>query len=270
MSPTVSLYAPCFSFCLLVATRFLYNDTLYLAEKLSDFANSWKERNDLSPRAQKMLRLENDVKTMQSFAARAYSNEMNIQKTVLRDLMGGEQSLLQQDDIDSCIDAAVARVRSLATTWESILARSAWYQAVGSLVDAISLKIISDVMEAPSVSQDDAYNIAKLIATVTELDDLFLPSRASKHIPANKEAEVPQTTQYAPSWMRLKYLSEVLQSNLRDVRFLWMESELSLFFTVSEVLDLINLSFEDNARTREVIREITGNPRPRQMEEGGW
>lgn len=217
-----------------------------------------------------MLRLENDVKTMQSFAARAYSNEMNIQKTVLRDLIGGEQSLLQQDDIDSCIDAAVARVRTLATTWEKILARSAWYQAVGSLVDAISLKIISDVMDAPSVGQDDAYNIAKLIATVTELDDLFLPSRASKHVPANKEAEVPQTTQYAPSWMRLKYLSEVLQSNLRDVRFLWMESELSLFFTVSEVIDLINLSFEDNPRTREVIREIIGNPHPMQQEEGGW
>ncbi|KAJ4389379.1 ribosome biogenesis protein ytm1 [Gnomoniopsis smithogilvyi] len=249
---------------------FLYNDTLYLAEKLGDFANFWKERKDLSPRAQKMLRLENDVKTMQSFAARAYSNEMNIQKTVLRDLIGGEQSLIQQDDIDGCIDAAVARVRTLSTTWERILARSAWYQAVGSLVDAISLKIISDVMDAPSVSQDDAYNIAKLIATVTELDDLFLPSRASKHVPANKEAEVPQTTQYAPSWMRLKYLSEVLQSNLRDVRFLWMESELSLFFTVSEVLDLINLSFEDNARTREVIREITANPHPRQLDEGGW
>lgn len=220
-----------------------------------------------------MLRLDNDVKTLQSFAARAYSNEMNIQKTVLRDMVGGDQSLLQQDDIDSCIDLAVGRVRSLATVWESILARSAWYQAVGSLVDAISLKIISDVMEAPGVSQDDAYNIAKLIATVTELDDLFLPSRSAKHHAAHlhKEAEVPQTTQYAPSWMRLKYLSEVLQSNLKDVRFLWMESELSLFFTVGEVVDLINLSFEDNPRTREVIKEITANPHPRQEEEEvGW
>lgn len=209
---------------------------------------------------------------LQSFAARAYSNEMNIQKTVLRDLLGGEQSLLQQDDIDTCVDAAIARVRTLATTWEGILARSAWYQAVGSLVDAISLKIISDVMEAPSVSQDDAYNIAKLIASVTELDDLFLPSRATgrgRGQVDKADNEAPQTMAYAPSWMRLKYLSEVLQSNLRDVRFLWLESELSLFFTVGEVVDLINLSFEDNARTREVIKEITGNPHPRQ-EESGW
>lgn len=221
--------------------------------------------------AQKLLRLETDVKTLQSFAVRAYSSEMNIQKTVLRDLLGGEQSLLQQDDIDPCVDAAISRVRTLATTWEGILARSTWYQAVGSLVDAISLKIISDVMEAPSVSQDDAYSVAKLIASVTELDDLFLPSRATGRDRAGQsENETPQTMAYAPSWMRLKYLSEVLQSNLRDVRFLWLESELSLFFTVAEVVDLINLSFEDNARTREAIREITGNPHPRQEEQGGW
>ncbi|KAJ0117044.1 centromere kinetochore protein [Diaporthe amygdali] len=249
---------------------FLYNDANYLAERLADFAAAWKKRDGLSTRAQNSLRLDNDVKTLQSFAARAYGNEMGIQKTVLRDLLGGEQSLLQQDDIDSCVDATVARVRSMAVTWETILARSAWYQAVGSLVDAISLKIIADVMEAPSVSQDDAYNIAKLIATVTELDDLFLPSRVTgKRLP-NAGEEVPQTTQYAPTWMRLKYLSEVLQSNLRDVRFLWMESELSLYFTVDEVVDLINLSFEDNARTRETIREIRSNPQPRQDEQGDW
>lgn len=195
---------------------------------------------------------------------------MNIQKTVLRDLLGGEQSLLQQDDMIICIDAASARVRSLAVTWEAILARSAWYQAVGSLVDAISLKTISDVMEAPSISQDDAYNIAKLIASVTELDELFLPSRATGRKPGSEEHEEPQTLSYAPSWMRLKYLSEVLQSNLRDVRFLWLESELSLFFTVEEVVDLINLSFEDNPRTREVIREITDNPHPRHEDQGAW
>lgn len=36
-----------------------------------------------------MVRLDNDVKSLQSFANRAYSNEMNTQKMVLRDLLGG-------------------------------------------------------------------------------------------------------------------------------------------------------------------------------------
>lgn len=152
----------------------------------------------------------------------------------------------------------------MAVTWETILARSVWYQAVGSLVDAISTKIISDVMESPGISQDDAYSIAKFIATITELDDLFLPRGPAGEQQADA---IPLTVQYAASWLRLKYLSEVLQSNLKDVRYLWMESELSLYFTLDEVIDLINLSFEDNLRTREVIKEITNNPHPLQSEQ---
>jgi centromere/kinetochore protein ZW10 len=241
-----------------------------LAEQLSNFATSWKARDDITPRAQNMLRLDNDIKTLQNFANRAYTNELSIQKTVLRDLLGGEQNLMQQDDTASSVSAAVTRVRSLGAAWEDILARSVWQQAVGSLVDAVAVKIIADVMDLPSIGQDEAYNIAKLIASVEELDDLFLPSRlhgergvggAEKKKEGDVD-EVPVTAQFAGSWLRLKYLSEVLQSNLRDVRFLWVEGELSLYFTAEEVVDLIKASFEDNVRTREVIREIRGNLRP--------
>lgn len=158
-------------------------------------------------------------------------------------------------------------MRSLAAAWEDILARSVWQQAVGALVDAVAAKMISDVMDLPSIGQDEAYNIAKLIASVEEeLDELFLPSRGRQvskgEEEKEKKGEVPLTAQFAGNWLRLKYLSEVLQSNLRDVRFLWVEGELSLYFTAEEVVDLVKVSFEDNVRTREVIREVRGNPRP--------
>lgn len=155
-------------------------------------------------------------------------------------------------------------MRSLAIAWESILSRSAWQQAVGSLVDAVANKIIGDVMDLPGIGQDEAYNIANHIASVTALDDLFLPSRFATAEGRNFEAEneIPTTAQYASSWLRLKYLSEVLQSNLKDVRYLWLESELSLYFSADEVVDLVNLSFEDNPRTREVLREIRARPNP--------
>lgn len=167
---------------------------------------------------------------------------------------------MHQDEVESCVSTAVARVRYMAITWEPILSRSVWQQAVGSLVDSVAVKIINDVMELPSIGQDEAYNIANLIATVTELDDLFLPPNPAG---AGKPKEaIPTTAQYSPSWLRLKYLSEVLQSNLKDVRYLWIESELSLYFSAEEVVDLIKISFEDNTRTREVIKEIMGKPRP--------
>ncbi|KAI0834607.1 Centromere/kinetochore Zw10-domain-containing protein [Hypoxylon sp. FL0890] len=239
---------------------FLYNDATYISERLSDFTKNWKTREDLTPRAIAMLRLDNDIKALQSFANRAYASEMSTQKTVLRDLLGGSQNLLQQDqlgtsDLEAQVDNAIAHVRALAATWSTILAKSAWSQAVGSLVDTIAAKMVADVMDLAGIGQDEAYNIASLIARITELDDLFLPPDAPKDA-------IPTTAEYAGSWLRLKYLSEVLQSNLQDVRYLWMESELSLYFTVGEVVELIGLSFVDNARTREVVREIEANPQP--------
>jgi centromere/kinetochore protein ZW10 len=183
-------------------------------------------------------------------------------------LKTGEQNLLHQPDTAASVSAATSRVRALATAWDDILARSVWQQAVGSLVDAVAAKMIADVMDLPSIGQDEAYNIAGLIASVEELDELFLPSRLQSQgglgetKGGGEVGEVPVTAQFAGSWLRLKYLSEVLQSNLRDVRFLWVEGELSLYFTAEEVVELVKVSFEDNVRTREVIREIRGNVRP--------
>ncbi|KAK4103858.1 hypothetical protein N658DRAFT_493324 [Parathielavia hyrcaniae] len=254
---------------------YLYNDSCYLAERLADFFAAWETRDDIGTRAQAMLRLDNDLKCLQRFANRAYTNELAIQKTVLRDLLGGSQNLIHQSDTASSVSAATSHVRSLAGAWEGILARSVWQQAVGALVDAVAAKMISDVMDLPSIGQDEAYHIAELIASVEEqLDELFLPSRLfsqqqeKKGEVGREEGEVPLTAQFAGNWLRLKYLSEVLQSNLRDVRFLWLEGELSLYFTAEEVVELVKASFEDNVRTREVIREIRAQPVPR-GEEGG-
>lgn len=227
---------------------------MYLAEKLTEFSDGWKKREDLTPRARNMLRLDNDIKSLQNFANRSYANEMNIQKTVLRDLLGGSQSVMQQDETESCIESGTARIRTMAATWEPILARSVWTQAIGSLADALATKLITDVLEMPSIGQDEAYNIAKLITAATELDDLFPGSGG--------EDSLPETAQFAPSWLRLKYLSEVLQSNLNEVRYMWFESELSLHFAAREVIDLIEASFEANARTKETIREIQAKPAP--------
>lgn len=239
---------------------FLYNDATYLSERLAEAAAAWKAREDLSARAIAMLRLDNDIKTLKSFAARAYSTEMTTQRTIVRDLLGGVQNVLQQDgdasDLIMQVEAATSRIRSIAAIWSDILSKSAWCQAVGSLVDSLAAKIIADVMDLSAIGQDEAFNIANLIAKITELDDLFLP-------PGSSNNGVPTTSQYAENWLRLKFLSEFLQSNLNEVKYLWMESDLSLYFTVDEVIDLIGLSFADSPRTREITREITHNPQPR-------
>lgn len=63
---------------------------MHLAERLAEFSHEWKERQDLTKVARGLLRLDDDVKSLQSFANRAYSAEMATQKTVVRDLLGGK------------------------------------------------------------------------------------------------------------------------------------------------------------------------------------
>jgi len=237
-----------------------------MADQLSTLATSFSLRVDVPPQARRLVRLEHDVSALQAFANRSYAAELALQRTVVRDLLGGgggASLFAQHDEVEACVDAAVARVRAVVAVWDGILARSAWAQAAGALADAVASKIVADVLDMAAIGQDEAYRIAKVIGFVTELDDLFLPSRlgelSAPPPPPPQQPNLPeisQTAHYAPSWLRLKYLSEVMQANLSDVRYLWFESELSLSFDADEVVHLIGLSFEDNERARAIKRDI--------------
>jgi centromere/kinetochore protein ZW10 len=154
----------------------------------------------------------------------------------------------------------------VAASWKPILAYSAWASSVGSLVNTLASKIISDIFDLNDVSVDEAERLAALISEVIKLDDLFIrqPDPKARDNGTNGEdAEpIPMTAQFADKWMKLKYLSEVLQSNLSDIKYYWFQSELSLYFTAEEVVELIGLSFENNANVRQAIREIRERPRP--------
>jgi centromere/kinetochore protein ZW10 len=155
----------------------------------------------------------------------------------------------------------VQLIRTVAQTWEPILSKSAWTQAIGSLLSTLCQKIIMDVSDLSSLGSDLSFHIASLITKIVKLDDLFTPKDISSN--GAGEAHQPVTSQYVPQWLKLQFLSEVLQSELKDVTYLWFESDLSLYFTAQEVIDLIEMSFEHNARTRHAISEIKNSPTPR-------
>ncbi|CZR67503.1 uncharacterized protein PAC_17402 [Phialocephala subalpina] len=257
---------------------YLYNDAIWLSEKLKDFVAAWNTREDLSPRAYGMVRLDSEIKVLESFGKRAYTNELNAQRTIINDLLNGTQNIFQQptDPLHSSISSVLTHIRTLAVLFSTILPYSASSSATGSLVNAVASKIITDVFELSDIGVDEAERIATVISQIESLDDLFLPrdnpNRRSSN-PVNslsqsirdneKEEEVPLTPQFAPLWLKMKFLSEVLQSNLKDVKYLWFESDLSLYFSVGEVVELIGLSFEMNPQVRAVVREIQGNRDPR-------
>ncbi|KAH8754433.1 hypothetical protein BGZ57DRAFT_933673 [Hyaloscypha finlandica] len=240
---------------------YLYNDAVWLSEELKQFALEWKNRDDLQPRAYGMVKLDPEIKILESFGKRAYTSELNAQRTIINDLLAGAQNFFQQgDEADQSISDVSLHIRSQAALWEKILPYSAWASATGSLVNAVATKLISDVFDLSDMSVDEAERAATLISRIELLDDLFIPKNENGQ---PSDDETPLTSQFADKWMKMKFLSEVLQSNLKDVKFLWFESHLSFYFTAEEVVDLINLSFESNTGVRAAIREIRDNPRPR-------
>ena len=65
---------------------------MWLCDKLRDFASGWAQRNDLAPRAYGMVKLDPEIKVLESFGKRAYTNELNAQRTIINDLLGGKSS----------------------------------------------------------------------------------------------------------------------------------------------------------------------------------
>ncbi|CZS94014.1 uncharacterized protein RAG0_04056 [Rhynchosporium agropyri] len=270
---------------------YLYNDAMWLSERLEQFTREWQNGEVIPERAYNLVRLDPEIKVLVSFGKRAYTSELNAQRTVINDLLGGAQNFFQPEysmsnELLSTIRIVIKHIRTTATLWYKILPYSAWASATGSLVNAVATKLISDVFDLTDISVDEAERTATVLSHVETLDDLFLP----KHNPANakshngtlrsrsystieldlsdrggggEDGEVPLTSQFADKWMKMKFLSEVLQSNLKDVRFLWFESDLSLYFTVDEVVELVGLSFERNLAVRGLLKDIRENPYPR-------
>ncbi|PVH71756.1 centromere/kinetochore protein-like protein zw10 [Cadophora sp. DSE1049] len=255
---------------------YLYNDAMWLSERFQQFLTEWKSREDIPPRAYNLVKLEPETKVLISFGKRAYTNELNAQRTIINDLLGSVQNFFQQDDqmndsLEDAIKVVLTHIRTQAALWEKILPYSAWASATGSLVNAVATKLITDVFDLSDIGVDEAERTATILSRVESLDDLFIPkpdpNQATKGKTSTNGTEsdspIPLTSQFADKWMKMKFLGEVLQSNLKDVKFLWFESDLSLYFSVEEVVDLVHLSFEKNAAVRQAVREIRENPRPR-------
>ncbi|KAG9244951.1 centromere/kinetochore protein-like protein zw10 [Calycina marina] len=222
----------------------LYNDCTWLCDKLTGYLTEWKATDDLSPRIKNLVKLDPEITKLQGFGKRAYKEELISQRTTVADLLGGTQNFLQtnrQEDLEQGIDSVLAHIRALSTEWTSILPYSVLASVLGSLVNKIASKLIADVLELPSLNADAAESTALLISRVETLDSLF---------------HNDETPKFADQWMKMKFLSEVLQSNLKDIRFLWFESHLGLYFTKEEVLDLISLSFEENVNSKALKKEI--------------
>ena len=239
---------------------FLYNDSLYMAEQLRLFLGHQANRSDGEP-SSPTLKLDADISALELFGKRAYGREMESQRTVLGDLLDGaqgfanctEQPFAQQCDL--AISSTVDRLREVYTQWKPVLSHSALLQSVGSLLGTVINKMIVDIEDMSDISEPESQRLTSFCNRIAALEDLFLSEQASG-TETQGEPPVPTTAVYTPHWLKFQYLTNILESSLADIKYLWTEGELSLEFSVEELTDLIEALFADSEHRRKAIGEI--------------
>lgn len=75
--------------------RLLYNDCIWLCDRLQEYISQWEVRDDLPPRIQNLVKLAPEILKLRNFGKRAYKEELTSQRTTIDDLLGGMPELVQ-------------------------------------------------------------------------------------------------------------------------------------------------------------------------------
>ncbi|KAK8168092.1 hypothetical protein IWX90DRAFT_425066 [Phyllosticta citrichinensis] len=236
-----------------------YNDSTRLVDELRNFLARQREVDASSgvpnsARPSTRLRLDTDLKSLESFSKRAYGKEMESQRTILRDLLDSAQGFSNctvapfAGECENAVSMTVDRIRDVAKQWRGILSHSVLLQSLGSLLATVLHKMIVDIEDKEDISEEESKCLRSFCERVSSLNDLFSQEGGDE--------KRDMTGVYTPNWLKFQYLSEILESNLADIKYLWTEGELRLEFEAGEVVDLIEALFADSDYRRRAISEI--------------
>lgn len=232
-------------------SMFLYNDCLYLSEQIRSYIKHQARQSDVTLLS---TLIGTDIPDLEMYGKRAYGKEMESKRTTLIDLLDGAQgfSNCTEEPFASQCDLAIRSVvdflRQTHGQWNQVLSRSALFQSIGSLLTSITTKMIVDIEDMTYISEQESQKLVSFCQKITALEDVFLPD--------TNDGTIPLTAGYTKTWLRFQYLSNILESSLADIKYLWIEGELSMEFTVDEVIDLIDALFADSDHRRRAIAEI--------------
>lgn len=226
---------------------YLYNDSVYLSERLRELVQRCA-----------MIRLSSDIDSLEQFGKSAYSKEMQIQRVILIDMLDGAQGFLscsEQPMLRECENAIASTIEHLKMVyekWQPIISSSALLQSIGSLMTTVLGKIITDIEDLNDISAAESQRLAAFCSEFYKLESFFIPE-----VPSKSDPELlPLTAVYVTNWLKFQYLINILESSLADIKYLWVEGELSLEFSPDEIVDLILALFADSDHRRKTIAEV--------------
>ena len=254
-------------------SMFLYNDSLWLAERLQQLCSNHITRsgNRIQSRTAHNLNLEAHVPALESYGKRAYAKEMESQRTIITDLLDGAQGFTNctehpfNQECDIAIASTVDRLRGLHKQWKDVLSHSALLQSLGSLLSTVMNKVVVDIEDMSDISEPESQQLTAYCNRIAALEDLFLPIPQPLTDPttgappqSNERDLVPPTELYAPHWRKFQHLASILESPLVDIKHSWTDGDLGLDFDTEELVDLVVALFADTPHRRGAVAEIRG------------
>lgn len=238
----------------------IYNDCTRLSDRLRDFLQEQAEKDKSSSlpphlRPSTALKLDEDIKAIERFGKRAYGREMESQRTIIKDLLGGAQGFKTctappfDAECDNAIAMTIDRIEEVKRQWQGVLSHSALLQSLGSLVSTALVSFISDVEEMSDIAEEESKKLHSYCVSLSSLSTLFQTTDDSGNVQ-------DMVSVYTPNWFKFQYLSEILDSSLADIRYFWTDGELKLEMDADEVVDLIKALFAESEHRRKAIAEI--------------
>lgn len=238
----------------------IYNDCTRLSDRLHTYLQEQAEKDKTSTlpvhlRPSHRLRLDDDIKSIEGFAKRAYGREMESQRTILKDLLDGAQGFQSctaspfAQECDNAIAMTIDRIEEVKRQWQKVLSHSALLQSLGSLVSTVLTKFINEVEDMTDIAEDESKKLHSYVVSLSSLSSLFQTNNDSG------DAQ-DMTSIYTPNWFKFQYLGEILDSSLVDIRYFWTDGELKLEMEAEEVVDLIKALFAESEHRRKAISEI--------------
>ncbi|KAF1974030.1 hypothetical protein BU23DRAFT_505803 [Bimuria novae-zelandiae CBS 107.79] len=240
----------------------IYNDCTRLSDRLRVFLADQAEKDKSSSLPSHLKssvrlkpKLDGDIKAIEGFGKRAYGREMESQRTILRDHLDAAQGFSSctkmpfAAECDNAIAMTIDRIADVKNAWKPVLSHSVLLQSLGSLVSTVLSKFIADIEDMTDIAEDESKKLRGYCVSLSSLNHLFMSEDGEGQ-------ERDMTGVYTPNWFKFQYLSEILDSSLADIKYMWTDGELKLEVEVDEVVDLIKALFAESDYRRKAIADI--------------
>ncbi|KAI0079377.1 hypothetical protein K474DRAFT_1735495 [Panus rudis PR-1116 ss-1] len=158
-----------------------------------------------------------------------------------------------QDRFDECEDAVnqvLQEVRRFSHEVKSILPKTKYYNAIGSVVESALSRVLQDILALSDIPDVESHKLADLCRVLNALEALFVED------PNHPSFVVA----YVPSWLKFSYLSELLEASIADISYLFEEGAL-VDFEIEELVKLVKALFADTPLRANTIQKLMhGHP----------